>query len=229
MNDFVMTSIEIFGVKVLEPTTSLTDLVTATVCYIIFFNLNKQKVNEPAYTYLKYYFLFIGTATLWGAFFAHAFLYLVTFSWKAVGWSFAAIGLFFIQNGALKNYLRNYPESKLAWLKYVFLLQMLIFFGLILNPATRLFIVLNVNTAIGMILFVFPLFLMSYLKTKSQGNKQVLLFFIASLIPGLTFNTQLTLHDYFNYHDISHVLMTFCMILLFFGVRQLGKEYMEAA
>ncbi len=225
MIDFVMTEIEVLGVKILEPMTSFTDLITGSVCYIIFFLLNKEEVKEPAYRYLKFYFLFIGTATLWGAIFSHAFLYLVTFSWKAVGWSSSAVGMYLIENGALLNYKRHHPETKLGFLKYVFALQLLIFFLLILNPGTRVFTVTNSNIAIGMILFVFPLFLMTYLKTKSRGNKMILYFFFASLIPGLTFNTKLTLHDFFNYHDISHILMALCMVLLYFGVKQLGKEY----
>ena len=227
MNDFVMTSVEVFGIKILEPTTSLTDFITGIVCYVIFYKLHKLKVAEPAFKYLKYYFLFLGTATLLGSIFAHAFLYLVTYSWKAIGWSFAAVAMFLIETGALLNYQKAQGSKSLNFLKYLFALQLLVYFILILNPATRSFIVLNVNTTVGMLLFVLPLFVMTYLKTKSKGNKMVLQFFAVSLIPAITFNTKFTLHDYFNYHDISHVIMAFCMILLYFAVKQLGNEYQE--
>jgi uncharacterized membrane protein len=49
----------------------------------------------------------------------------------------------------------------------------------------------------------------------------------AGIFPAITYNTQFTLHAYFNYHDISHVFMSGVMLLLFWSARTLIEERVQ--
>lgn len=51
------TSIVLFGVKISEPITSLTDLLVSAVCLYAYLKLTKSKTNSPVVKLFFYYFL----------------------------------------------------------------------------------------------------------------------------------------------------------------------------
>lgn len=224
MSPVEYTSIHIFGILLEEPMTTLTDLLTASVCYFSFFMLHKLNNKDKASIFLKYYFLFMGLGTTCAAFLSHGLLYWSGYNWKTLGWTLTAIGIFCLQNSALAFYQKEKKTSSLAWLKYIFIAQFIIFVLAIANPATRVFDTVKVNSTIGMVCINLPFFAYLYFQTKGKGYKMVVLALCTTIIPGITFSAEWTLHKYFNYHDISHVLMAICSFLIFKGAYQLSLE-----
>ena len=102
--------ITLYGVQILEPVTSLTDLITALVCFYAFYRLSKLDRHGKVYTYFRYYFLWTGIATTCAAFIGHAFLYLFSFEWKMIGWAFSATGILFIEWGTLHFIREEIPS-----------------------------------------------------------------------------------------------------------------------
>jgi hypothetical protein len=222
--DFTYTSVEIFGLFIEEPVTSFTDVISGMVGLVAFYRLQRLGLQDKAHILFKYYFLFMGLATVSGGVLGHAFQYIVGFNAKAIGWTLSAIGLFCLENSALSYYQRINNGSTLNKLRLLILLQLMTYLIFVINPDTRVFELVQINSVIGMIVISLPLFLYFYKKRNSVGSKRVVLGMFATFIPGLVYNNQITLHPYFNYQDISHLLMAGCIYLLYRGAKQIGLE-----
>lgn len=224
MSPVEYTAIKIGGILIEEPMTSATDLVTALVCYIAFFRLNQLNVQNKGFSYFKFYFLFMALGTTCAAFFSHAILYWSGFNWKTLGWTLSAIGVFHIENAALMYFQQETQSKWLDKLSFVFKVQLIFFLLCLIYPLTRRFEVVQINSTLGIIGVTFPIFVYLYFKTKKIAYQKIIIAFCMSIVTGLIFNAEITLHKYFNYHDLSHLLMAFSSLLLYFGALELAKQ-----
>ncbi len=222
--DWVYTSTEIAGFLIEEPITSLTDMVTGVVGTLSFFRLQKLGLKDEAHLWFKYYFIFIGIATLCAGVLGHATQYIVGFNAKCIGWSLSSIALFCIGNSALRYFQKAYGEKTLDWLRYLMMVQLAVYFVLVFNPSTRVFELVQINSFVGMVLVALPLFFWYRRAANTKGSRMVIYAFVATFLPGIVFSSQFSLHTYFNYHDISHLLMATCVYLLYRSCKQLGLE-----
>jgi hypothetical protein len=223
--NFVYTSIEIFGILIEEPITSLTDVITGVVGIVAFFRLNKLNLKHRGHLFFKHYFLFIGIATVCAGVLGHATQYLVGFNAKAIGWTFSALALCCLENAGLEYQMAASGSRRLQSLQWLFWGQFILFFVLVINPSTRVFELVQVNASLAMVGVALPLFIWTYRLRPSKGSWAVVGAILAGLFPGLVFRSQFSLHTYLNYHDISHLLMAGCVYLLYRGARKMGKEY----
>ena len=210
--------IELFGILFQEPVTAATDLLTASVCYYAFFTLRSLKTKQVANQFFSYYFLFLAIGTTCAAFFSHAILHLTGYNWKTLGWTFIGMAIYFMENSALAFYQQETKSNRWNWLSAAFKIQYLLFLTLLLYPSTRLFKVVQINTALGILLITFPTFVYLFRKTKKSGYRKVIVAFCMSFVMALVFNIEITFHKYFNYHDFSHVLMAFSCFFIVFRV-----------
>jgi hypothetical protein len=211
--------ITLYGVQILEPVTSLTDLITALVCFYAFYRLSKLDRHGKVYTYFRYYFLWTGIATTCAAFIGHAFLYLFSFEWKMIGWAFSATGILFIEWGTLHFIREEISSRAFQWISRGTLVKYLAFWTLILT--TQSFLATQAQAAIGLIGIVLPLQAYHYLHTRHPGSRAIVFALLFSFLPAITYNAKLSLHTYFNHHDISHLLMAVCLFLIYRGVDQI--------
>ena len=222
--DFVYTSTEVYGILIEEPMTSLTDMVTGVVGVVSYWRLQKLAFQDKAHIWFKYYFLFIGIATLCAGMLGHALQYEVGFNAKTIGWTLSAFALFCLENSALTYYQKVYGEKKLSWLRRLFVVQFIAYCIFALYPPTRVFTLVKVNSLIGMVFMALPLFYFTYRKNETRGSFMAVAAIIASFLPGIVFTLEFTLHTYMNFHDISHLLMAGCVYLLYRSAKQLGIE-----
>ena len=223
MSPVEYTSLEIFGILIEEPVTAATDLLTAFVCYFAFFQLHKLKIDNKAFSYFKYYFLFMALGTTCAALLSHAILYWSGYNWKMLGWTFSAIGVFNIENSALTYFQQETKSKRLDRLSFVFKVQLILFLLCLSYTPTRLFEIIQINSSLGIVGITFPIFGYLFYKTKKRGYKKIIIAFCMSIITGLVFSAEITLHKYFNYHDLVHVLMAFSSFLLFVAGLELAK------
>ena len=85
------------------------------------------------------------------------------------------------------------------------------------------FKVTQINSVIALWGFVLPMQVFSYYKLKNKTSKIVIIALLYSVIPGVVYSTQLSVSNWFNYHDISHVLMAIFMTMMFLGLYHLTK------
>ncbi|MEQ8703051.1 MAG: hypothetical protein RIC19_03980 [Phaeodactylibacter sp.] len=210
--------IELLGIQILEPVTSLTDFVTAAVCFYAFYRLSQLRQSGRMYQLFRSYFLLTGIAMTCAALIGHAFLYLFSFEWKIVGWAFSATGILMIEWATLLFVRSEITDRAYQWLSVGTLAKYLMFW--ILTLATQRFLVTQINAAVGLVGVVLTLQAYHYRKTNHPGSRALTLAILFSFLPAITYNTQLSLHVYFNHHDISHLLMASCMYLMYRGAEK---------
>jgi len=192
--EYVYTSAEVFGILIEEPMTSLTDFITGIVGVVSYFRLRKLGFQDKAHIWFKYYFLFIGIATLCAGVLGHATQYIVGFNAKTIGWTFSALALFCLENSGLSYYQKEYGEKKMSWLRSFFLLQLIAHFIFVVYPPTRVFTLVKINAFIGMVIIALPLFYFTSQKSGTRGSWMVVLAIIASCVPGIVFSAEFSLH-----------------------------------
>lgn len=219
-----LTEITLWGIRIQEPVTSLTDLVAAAVCFFAFGKL--RAIGNPAleHRYLRLYFLNIGLAVGVSGIIGHAFNYLLTPDWKIIGWAFSAIGVLFAELSSLEALKADLTTGWQRTWKLVFWVQFLIFLVYVIYPETRDFDRVKFNSAIGLAVFVFLFQAYHYKLYRQPGRKIVLIGLGLGFITAILYNLQLSIDEWFNYHDISHVLMAVDMYVIYLGAARLARS-----
>ncbi len=201
------TYIDIFGIRVLEPMTTLTDLIVSAVCFYAFFRL--MKINRPDlhFKFMKWFFLTMGIATTLGGLIGHGFLYLFTFAWKLPGWLTSMLSISLLERASIeyaKPLLRPRFRKIMDWANIIELITFMV-----LTFSTLNFRFVEIHSAFGLLVINTPLHLYVYWKTRSKGSGIMLIAIGFAMISALIFMNEVTLHKWFNYLDFSHILMAF--------------------
>ena len=209
------------GIKISEPVTACTDLVTGVISIYAFLKLRSRSQQITEALFFTYYFLFIGIAVIYSAIAGHAFFHLLNDNWKIPGWLLGGFSILLIEYAIALFLLNSISENrKLKWIKLFPFIQFGIFLIFIFSDF-RNFTIVRINSAIGFICFVLPISGILYFRNKLIGLKFILLAIMLSLLPAVVYFKEISIHKWFNYHDLSHVLMAICIFLLYKGVYHL--------
>lgn len=206
-----------------EPITSLTDFMVGITCWIAVWYFHKNKANgSETWMYYRNYFLFFAIGMTSAAWLGHGFQAYISPKWKMIGWLCSLTGQMFLAQGSLLE-IKNMISDKFAIaIKVLIYAQYAVLVGLILYPVTSDFKLAQAGAAIALSGFVLPIQLFHFIKTKNKGSLLIVSAIIYGLAPGFVFNNQISVNRWFNYHDISHVLVCVLMILMIFGTRKLA-------
>jgi hypothetical protein len=219
--EFVKTSVEVGGIKIMEPVTAATDLLVSIVCLYAFFKLRSTKSNSPTVRLFTYYFFTMALATLYGGLIGHAFLHLLTFSWKVPGWLISMISVALIERAAISHaqpLLKPSIGKFFATLNIVELLTLTIVVLLTLN-----FFFVEAHAAYGLLVVVFSFELYVFRKTKAEGSRLLLIAVLISAIAATVHLTELTINPWFNHLDFSHVLMAIAAYVFYLGASKVNE------
>lgn len=216
-----LTQISPFGILILEPVTTLTDFIAASVAYFAFFILQKQKHSGPVHQLMKYYFLIMGIGLTSAAFIGHAFQYLLTPDWKAIGWIGSSLAILMLILASVEYIRPVLGGNKCRIIQMLALIQISIFLLALSIPGTRSFDTVKLNSAIGLIGFVLPIHAYLWYRFRAGGSGFIAFAIIWGILPAIVYNTQFTLHAYLNYHDISHILMAIYLYIMLRGALDL--------
>lgn len=205
-------SIELLGIRIDEPITTLTDLFVSLVCFYAFYKLNKIPVQNKMHTFLKVYFISMGIATTIGGVVGHGFLYLFNYNealavspWKLPGWVTSMISIAMLERASIQ-YASSIIKPKVgrmfAWINIIELLTFMT-----ITFSTLNFFFVEVHSAYGLLVVVASFNAYVYYKTKSEGSKYFLIAVAISAISALVFMNEWGLHQWFNHFDISHCIM----------------------
>ncbi len=210
--------IAIFGLRVQEPVTAFTDLVVAGVCYYAFYKLNKLKSKERYIVYFKYFFLTMAVSTTLGALVGHAFLYAFGFIWKTPGWVAGMCSVAFMERAAImqaRSIMKPGISNLFAYLNIVELIAFIFIAFYTLN-----FFYVEVHAAYGLlVVFLFEWFINN--KRKDVGSKLFLIGIAVSAFAAVVHISRFSIHDWFNYNDISHVFMATGAFIFYLGARKM--------
>ena len=219
--DSILNPIQFIGsVEWREPVTTLTDFLVALVCWTAFYFFQRQKSSSHvSYPWFRGYFLVFAIGMTSAAWLGHGFQAYVSPKTKMIGWICGATGIGFLQMGSLRAIEELIKPSLRKVLPYVFFFEWLVAVSLMIGLFD--FRVTQVNSAFGLVGLVLPMHIYRYLKTKKAGSKWIIGALAYSLIPGIVYSNQISISRWFNYHDISHVLMAVFMTLMFMGLHRI--------
>lgn len=213
--DFKQPSVEFFGLRIDEPVTTATDLVVTAVCFFAFYQLHKIPVKNNVHWNLKYYFLSMGFATLFGGLIGHGFFYLFPFAWKLPGWLTSMFSIALLERASIM-YARPLIKPKVgkffAWMNLVELATFVVITLVTLN-----FFFVEVHSAYGLLVVVTSFNLFVYMKNRSEASRLFLIAVVISSISALIFMNKIGFCAWFNHYDISHLLMALSAFLFYKG------------
>lgn len=221
--------IELLGIRINEPVTTLTDLVLSAVCFYAFFKLSKYSRKLELHYYLRYYFLSMGVATLIGGIIGHGFIYLFPVNesigvspWKLPGWLTSMFSIALIERGIIV-YAREYAHRRLgtifSWLNIIELITFVT-----LTFATLNFFFVELHSTYGLMIVTALFSIISFYKTRSKGSRLFLYAVGVAMVSASLYKLKIGIHMWFNHLDISHILMSIAAYLFFLGSREMMQE-----
>jgi hypothetical protein len=213
--NFDQTYITLFGATVFEPVTILTNTITTIFCLYSFAQLLRLRTTVSRLW--AWFFLMIGVGASCGStahgvqyqlgdFFLRTFVFIVNaLSLIAIYFCYKATSTYFASGRTSGNKYINYLV--LAWIAIL----------LIITFIWNSFLLIKIHAGIVLFYSFIVHSVTWYRKFKGSGYIAVGIFisFLSILVHSLRFS----ISEWFNYKDISHVIMLTSLILMYTGVR----------
>lgn len=233
----------IFGnTIILEPMTALTDFIVTAVCIFGFFKLKalaKKNGNNKSFVY---FFLFMGLGTFFAALMTHAFSYAFTpeqlskseialLEWSdklkvnlhnMPNWIFNVISVTLFEIGIIKQ-----SKKHLEYLNTKFYFSIIIIESVLIFAATLYILKYDIAAAhIGFALYLIelPLQIIIIKKNNAKEAKFLIIGTLLMLITAPVMALKLQITKWFNFNDISHVVIAITMYLFFLAGKEFYKE-----
>lgn len=217
--EFEKTSIEFFGILIQEPVTALTDLIVAAVCFYAF---AKLKPTHAGANLLRYYFFSMALTTVYGGLIGHAFIHHLSFVWKVPGWLLSMFSVALLERSSIMRaqpLLSKNIGKFFSVLNIVELLTLISIVCLTLN-----FFFVEAHAAYGLLVVVFSFEVFIFRNTKATSSKLYVIAVGISALAATVHLAQLSIHRWFNYLDLSHVLMATAAYVFFLGGKKSENE-----
>jgi hypothetical protein len=206
-----------------EPITTLTDVLVSLVClYAVIMLIRYKGERSKNYNYYKAYFLSLFFGMMAAAWLGHGLIAYINPQWKTVGWILSATGHLFFGLASLMQIKPIIKPINNKVIKAFFFTQFSVFVFLIIHPTFSNFIYAQLCSVISLIGLILPMQAFYYFKTKEKGSLIIITAIACSILPGFFFNAQISVSQWFNYHDISHTLMAGVMYIMYLGVSRLS-------
>jgi len=208
-------SIDIFGLRIDEPVSTITDLIVAAVGILGFIRTSSSS-NEKHVSCYRYFFLLTGISTLFSALFGHAFGYQFGSGAKIPGWLLAILGVGFAQFAVLfstKEIVGPWLFPRLLWLNLIEVTG-----AVILTLGFQSFIVIEAHSAFGLLFMVTILEAINYSRTKSRLSKNMIWGVALAVVAVICHITKIAFSKWFNHLDISHVFLALSLYVMYKGV-----------
>lgn len=220
MVPFQNPSIELFGLRIDEPITVLTDMMVAAVGFIAYFSTISSS-NSRAVQLYRYFFLFTAFSTLVAGFIGHAFAYKVGFEWRMIGWSFGIASVAFAQFAVLQHTIESIGEKAALILRIFNVIELIVIVFIL--AFYRTFIIVEIQAAIGLVLMVLMLESIHYNKTKSSFSLGLIIGIGITILAVISHVAKLAVSNWFNHMDLGHVLMAIALFVMYKGLQSEQK------
>lgn len=215
-------SVELFGIRIDEPVTTVTDLLVSAVCFYAYARLSKIPLKNKVHWNLKYYFLSMALATLIGGIIGHGFLYLFSFAWKLPGWLTSMFSIALLERASILYARPNIKPKVATFFAWMNIIELTTF--VIVTFSTLNFFFVEVHSAYGLLVIVTSFNFVVYRKRKSEASKLFLVAVGVSAISALIFMNEIGISKWFNHFDISHILMALCAYIFYRGSLKMIKD-----
>lgn len=200
-----MTRVRWMGITILEPVTVLTNLLIAAICLYAFFKLRNLAKANNIQKLLQYFFLFMAVATTVGGILGHGFLYVTGMYGKLPGWYISMLAIAFFERAAILHGRPLMPASLGNFFSTLNYVEVVIFMLLALKTLNFRFVEMHATYGLFVVVFCFELY--TYFKQKDRGSFYIFAGTLLAAVAALTHMFTISIHEWFNYNDVSHVIM----------------------
>lgn len=215
-----------FGIRVDEPVAAITDIMVSIVCVYAYWQMRKKGLNAWSQVHFRNYFLLVAIATALGGIIGHAFLYMFSFAWKLPGWIVGIVSVALIERAAI-SHAKGLIRPKIARFFLVFnIIEMCAI--LAITMITLDFKWVEFHNGYGLLVNVAGFHGYTYYRTRDKGSLIILGAVGITTVASIVFTNQLSLHTWFNFIDISHVLLAVAAYVMYLGAIQLNTKGQES-
>ncbi len=217
------TDILIAGFRLQEVDVILTDLLWSVVSLICYYRLGKLGSRlTDAGRWFRRFFLLMAVAVFLGAFLGHGLQYLVGFEGKYPGWIVSMWGVACMERSAI-DFAGERVSARLARvMSYANITELAVFHGLILYTGS--FYLVEVHAAYGLVVIALPLHTLVLRATGASASKFVLAGIAVAVLAVVVHLTGFGFGIWFNFHDVSHVILTGSTLLYYQAARRMVSD-----
>lgn len=193
----IATEIQLWGLKLLEPGTILSDFLMGSACLIFFFKLIRME-NFKKNIHFSFFFIFLSISSFFaGA--AHGLFYYFGTSLHLISWIFSGFAIYFLQLGT--SVLFTNEKFKKRYI--LFIRMQLVTYSILLFLVSG-FVVVKVNFVIAMIGIITPAYLIDLVRKGYRNNLYIITGIFLAILPSLYHTKEFTFGYIFNMNDLSH-------------------------
>ena len=212
-------SIELFGVTIMEPMVTFTDLWITAVCVYAFIQLKKLNKQGKVHQYMRWYFSIMALATFLGGILGHAFQYAVGLEWKLPGWLISMLAVMAIERATIMHAQPVINPKFGKFLEVANIIELLTF--AVITFTTLNFFYIQVHSAYGLGLVVLPLHFLVFWRTRNYGSRVFVLTVLFATLAAFFYTSEIGIHKWFNHLDVAHTVMAISMYCFYRGARKL--------
>ena len=210
------THIEIFGIIITEPFTWLTNWLLAAFDFYFAHMLFHSKSSDKQARYWSMFFVFMGIASMTGGT-AHGFINYVGNNFHLVAWILTGIAVFAAQLSALEIVKDARVYSPLKWF---IILELLIMTASVVIYQS--FESVRINSALALVGIVLPIQIYGYKFLGMRRNGIIAIGIISNVVPALIAANKYSYNRWFNFNDVSHIVMIVCFYIIYLGAKQIA-------
>ncbi len=234
------TDIVLFGTRIQEVDVILTDLLWSVVNVVCFWRLSAKRATlSPAGQWFRYMFLLMGIAVLLGAFLGHGFQYALGYEAKYPGWIISMWGVACFERAAILFAGERVSARLGRILSVANFVELAIFHVLVLfsqplidalGYSFNAFYFVEIHAGYGLLVIALPLHSIIFAQTRAAASKYVLLGIGVAALALVVHLTNFYLHPvWFNYHDVSHVVLTGATLLYYQAAKRMQNSPQQTA
>ncbi len=205
------------NIRIDEPITVLTDLIVVCVCVFAFFKTSTSTSSKSVNLY-RWFLLVTGLSTLVSAIIGHAFLYAFSFNAKIFGWVTGIASVIFAQFAAISHTKSLFKPNTVNLLIILNSIEVILAFILLFYFNS--FVVVEIHSAIGLIVTVSILEFVNYQHSKSELSKHMLLGIGVAVLAIVCHVLKLAISVWFNHMDLSHLIIAIAIYIMYLGIKQ---------
>ena len=202
-------TIELLSLQVTEPMTWITNWILATSCFVFGHRLFHDEQADVSQKFWALFFLFLGFASLMGGT-AHGFILYVGPKFHQGAWLLSGIAVFCAQLAILPLIEKPKIRSAVRIFCYAQLMAMSASVLIFQHFSTVL-----VDSIVGLIGVVVPVSMAHYSRYKDKRSALVIIGVLTNLIPAAIHILKISINEWFNFNDISHVVMIGCFYVMY--------------
>jgi hypothetical protein len=220
--EFEKTYWQLGDLLVSEPITAITDLLVTAVCFYAFIKLKPKSKFGWTHVFYRYYFLFLGLSTLYGAIIGHAFNLYFGFEWKLPGWLFSMFAIALIERGSImhaKPYMNIRTGNIFSYLNVIEFFILLFCVSYFRN-----FALVEAHAAYGLLIVVLSFEMVVYIKSKQVSSIYIIIAIGIGVLAAIVHIGGIFINKWFNHLDLSHIFMALSGYYFYLGASKIPNK-----